>query len=75
MAAINGQLVETRMDLMRKNVNSRKRAGRPAGSLTRFKGLHRFALEMGVTPVHAHLVLAGKRESRRLIAAWRMRAV
>jgi hypothetical protein len=75
MAAINGQLVERRMNRMRKNVNSRKKSGRPAGSVTRFKGLHQFAREMGVTPVHAHLVLAGKRESRRLINAWRHRAV
>jgi hypothetical protein len=49
----------------------RKKSGRPMGSPTQFKGLHQFARQMGVTPVHAHLVLAGKRESRRLTEAWR----
>ena len=45
------------------------------GSPTRFKGLHRFARDMGVTPLHAHMVLAGKRESFRLMNAWEKRAV
>jgi hypothetical protein len=55
---------------MQKTVNSKSGSGRPMGSPTRFKGLHRFAREMGVTAVHAHLVLAGKRPSRRIAKAW-----
>lgn len=59
---------------MRTTVNSKKKLGRPMGSPTRFKGLHQFARDMGVTALHAHMVLAGKRESRRLINAWEQRA-
>lgn len=43
------------------------------GSQTRFRGLLAFAREMGVTPVHAHLVLAGRRDSLRLTQAWERR--
>ena len=48
--------------------------GRPAGSKTRFPGLHAFASDMGVSALHAHMVLAGHRESRRLTEAWKRRA-
>ncbi len=54
---------------MNESVHIKKR-GRPAGSKTRFRGLLAFARLNGVTPLHAHMVLCGRRESRRLSAAW-----
>jgi hypothetical protein len=54
---------------------SSHKKGRRLGSKIRFHGLYAFAAEHGVTPQHAHYVLAGKRESRRLIEAWEKRAV
>jgi hypothetical protein len=52
----------------------KKGRGRRAGGETRFHGLLAFAESFGVTPQHAHMVLAGKRESRRLLDAWKQRA-
>jgi hypothetical protein len=52
----------------------KKGRGRRAGVQTRFDGLCAFAESFGVTPQHAHMVLSGKRESRRLLEAWKQRA-
>jgi hypothetical protein len=63
-----------RVNPMKESVHKKKRGRRP-GVKTRFHGLCAFAAEYGVTPQHAHYVLAGKRESRRLIEAWEKRTV
>lgn len=53
--------------------NSKKKAGRPKGSLVRFQGIKAFAAEMRVTPLHVHMVLTGQRTSGRLTRAWHER--
>jgi len=58
---------------MKTTHNSKKRAGRPKGRKTMFPGIQAFAAELGVTPLHVHQVLTGKRESRRVLLAWHSR--
>lgn len=53
--------------------NSKKKAGRPQGQKTRFPGIKAFAHTMGVTPLHVHQVLMGKRQSGRITLAWNSR--
>ncbi len=53
--------------------NSKKKAGRPKGSLVRFPGIKSFATEQGVTPLHVYMVLTGKRQSGRITRAWHER--
>jgi hypothetical protein len=70
---MNGLKGRESVNLMKDFVH-KKKTGRRAGAKTRFHGLCAFAESCGVTPQHAHLVLAGKRESRRLTEAWKRRA-
>jgi hypothetical protein len=50
--------------------NSKKKAGRPKGRKTLFPGIKAFAAGLGVTPLHVHQVLTGKRQSGRVTRAW-----
>lgn len=51
-------------------VRGSERAGRSQAEWKRFPGIVEFAALHGVDRIHAWYVLTGKRESRRLLAAW-----
>ena len=72
---MNGLKGRESVNLMKDSVHNKKKIGRRAGVKTRFHGLCAFAESFGVTPQHAHMVLSGKRESRRLLEAWKQRAL
>lgn len=55
---------------MTKRRNSKKSRGRPLGQKTRFPGIKAFAEQLGVTPLHVHMVLTGQRDSDRVMRAW-----
>jgi len=52
--------------------NSKKRAGRPAGSKTRHPGIKEFALVHAVSHQFVRKVLDGEATSRPVLEKWRM---
>lgn len=56
---------------MNRKVNQQKRAGRPGGRKTVFRGITAFCRAHGYTHQHVREVLTGRRRSARVRWLWR----